>query len=96
MSGEFVIKQAKAGHDEADALGCLWGGREQVGGCDWQAAAGGCGHQTSANCKVKKQRESVMCCCTFTCIEQGAIDLACCLFVQMEAWCVSHRKVIRY
>lgn len=26
-----------------------------------------------------------MCCCTFTDIEQGAIDRACCLFVQMEA-----------
>lgn len=41
MSGEFVIEQAEAGHDEAGALGCLWGGREQGGGCDWQAAAGG-------------------------------------------------------
>lgn len=57
---------------------------------------GGRGHQDSANCKVKSQQESVMCRCTFTFIEQGAIDQTCCLFVQMEAWCVSHRKVIRY
>lgn len=58
MSGELVLKQAKAGQDEAA------GGQGAGGGCDWQATAGGRGHQASANCKVNKQRESVMCCCT--------------------------------
>lgn len=80
MSGELIIEHAEAGQDEA-VCGGLSGGR---------------GHQASANCKVKRQRESVTCCCTFPFIEQGAIDRACCLFVQMEVWCVSHTKVIWY
>lgn len=53
MSGELITNQA--GRDKQTLLVVCEGG-----------VIGRYGHQASANCKVKQQREFIICCCTFT------------------------------